>query len=80
MTYLAGLALGAIVSRAGRISNGMFSAAANAVSSLVTVRQLGASLLPPIDDLRSVSTTGAVVVADSAASEGLARVRFADSV
>ena len=30
----------------------MFAAAANAVSSLVTVRQPGASLLPHIDDLR----------------------------
>jgi len=39
-----GLALGAIVSRASRISDGMFAAAANAVSSLVTVRQPGASL------------------------------------
>ena len=55
-----GLALGAIVSRASRISDGMFVAAANAVSSLVTVRQPGASLLPQIDDLRSVSATVAV--------------------
>src|ERR1039458_9897868 len=52
-----GLALGAIVSRASRISAGMFAAAASAVSSLVTVRQPGASLLPHIDDLRSVSVT-----------------------
>ena len=33
----------------------MFAAAASAVSSLVAVRQPGASLLPHIDDLRSVS-------------------------
>ena len=50
-----GLGLGAIVSRASRISDGMFAAAAGAVSSLVTVRHPGASLLPHIDDLRSVS-------------------------
>lgn len=75
-----GLALGAIVSRADRISDGMFIAAANAVSSLVTVRQPGASLLPHIDDLRSVSATVAVAVAEAANSEGLARFRFKDIV
>jgi malate dehydrogenase (oxaloacetate-decarboxylating) len=75
-----GLALGAIVSRSRRISDGMFAAAANAVSSLVTVRQPGASLLPHIDDLRSVSVTVAVAVAERAAAEGLARVRLGDIV
>ena len=69
-----GLALGAIVSRASRISEGMFAAAASAVSSLVTVRQPGASLLPHIEDLRGVSATVAVAVAESAVAEGLARV------
>jgi malate dehydrogenase (oxaloacetate-decarboxylating) len=75
-----GLGLGAIVSRAGRISDGMFAAAAEAVSSLVAVRQAGASLLPHIDDLRSVSMTVAVAVAEAAAAEGLARVKFNDIV
>jgi malate dehydrogenase (oxaloacetate-decarboxylating) len=73
-----GLALGTIVSRAARISDGMFVAAASAVSSLVTVRQPGASLLPQIDDLRSVSITVAVAVAEAALREGLARVRLDD--
>ena len=75
-----GLVLGAIVSRASRISDGMFAAAANAVSSLVTVRQPGASLLPHIDDLRSVSATVAVAVAEAADAEGLAGVKLADIV
>lgn len=75
-----GLALGAIVSRASRISAGMFTAAANAVSSLVTVRQPGASLLPSIDDLRSVSVTVAVAVAETAEAEGLAGIEFDDIV
>jgi malate dehydrogenase (oxaloacetate-decarboxylating) len=75
-----GLGLGAIVSRAGRISDGMFAAAASAVSSLVAVRQPGASLLPHIDDLRSVSATVAVAVADAAVAEGLAGVKFRDVV
>jgi malate dehydrogenase (oxaloacetate-decarboxylating) len=75
-----GLGLGAIVSRTSRISDGMFAAAASAVSSLVTVRQPGASLLPHIDDLRSVSMTVAVAVAEAADAEGLAGVEFADIV
>ncbi len=73
-----GLGLGAIVARASRISEGMFVAAANAVSSLVTVHQTGASLLPQIDDLRIVSMTVASAVAEAADAEGLARVRLDD--
>ena len=73
-----GLCLGAIVSGARRISDGMFAAAANAVSSIVTVRQPGASLLPQLDDLRSVSATVAEAVAETAAAEGLARVELYD--
>src|SRR5512134_3039851 len=75
-----GLGLGAVVSRASRISDGMFAAAASAVSSLVAVRQPGASLLPHIDDLRSVSVTVAVAVAETAEAEGLSQVRFSDLV
>jgi malate dehydrogenase (oxaloacetate-decarboxylating) len=75
-----GVALGAIVSRASRISDGMLAAAASAVSSLVTVRQPGASLLPHIDDLRSVSATVAVAVAETADAEGLAGIKFGDIV
>jgi malate dehydrogenase (oxaloacetate-decarboxylating) len=75
-----GLGLGAIVSKASRISEGMFAAAVSAVSSLVTVRQPGASLLPHIDDLRSVSATVAVAVAEAAVEEGLAGVQLVDIV
>jgi malate dehydrogenase (oxaloacetate-decarboxylating) len=71
-----GLVLCAIVSRASRISAGMFAAAGSAVSSLVTARQPGASLLPHIDDLRGMSATVAVAVAESADAEGLSRVHF----
>jgi malate dehydrogenase (oxaloacetate-decarboxylating) len=73
-----GLGLGAIVSQASRVSDGMLLAAASAVSSLVTVRQPGASLLPQIDDLRSVSLTVAVAVAEAAVVEGLAGVKCKD--
>ena len=75
-----GLCLGAIVSRARRISDSMFAAAANAVSSLVAVRLPGASLLPHVDDLRSVSLTVAVAVAEAAVAEGLAGVKLDDIV
>jgi malate dehydrogenase (oxaloacetate-decarboxylating) len=75
-----GLCLGAIVARASRINGAMFAAAANAVSSLVTVRQPGASLLPHIDDLRSVSMTVAMAVAETAEAEGLAGVKIENIV
>jgi malate dehydrogenase (oxaloacetate-decarboxylating) len=75
-----GLCLGAVVSRARRISDNMFAAAANAVSSLVAVRLPGASLLPHVDDLRIVSLTVAVAVAEAAVEDGLAQVKFSDIV
>jgi malate dehydrogenase (oxaloacetate-decarboxylating) len=75
-----GLCLGAVVSKARGLSDGMFAAAASAVSSLVPVRQPGPSLLPHIEDLRSVSSTVAVAVARAAASEGLAGVKLKDTV
>jgi malate dehydrogenase (oxaloacetate-decarboxylating) len=75
-----GLGLGAIVSRARLISVGMLAAAANALSSLVAVRLPGASLLPHIDDLRSVTVTVAVAVAEAAVAEGLAAVELPDIV
>lgn len=73
-----GLALGTIVAQASRISDGMFSAASSAVSSLVSVRQPGSSLLPHVDDLRAVSITVAIAVVDAAAREGLARAKLGD--
>jgi len=75
-----GLCLGAIVARARTVSNGMLTAAANAVSSLVAVHQPGAPLLPRVDNLRDVSLTVAVAVAEAAAAEGLAGVELGDVV
>jgi malate dehydrogenase (oxaloacetate-decarboxylating) len=75
-----GVGLGAIVSQARCISIGMLVAAANALSSLVAVRLAGATLLPHIEDLRSVTVTVAVAVAEAAMQEGLAGVRLADIV
>ena len=75
-----GLGLGTIVSRARLVSVGMLAAAVNALSSLVAVRLPGASLLPYVDDLRSVTVTIAVAVAEAAVAEGLAAVKLADIV
>jgi len=75
-----GLGLGTIVSRARLVSVGMLAAAVNALSSLVAVRLPGASLLPYVDDLRSVTVTVAVAVAEAAVAEGLAEVKLADIV
>jgi len=75
-----GLGLGAIVSRSRLISIGMLAAAANALSSLVAVRLPGASLLPYVEDLRTVTVTVAVAVAEAAAAEGLAGVKLEDVV
>jgi malate dehydrogenase (oxaloacetate-decarboxylating) len=75
-----GVGLGAIVSRAERVSIGMLVAAANALSSLVAVRLAGATLLPHIEDLRAVTVTVAVAVAEAAVQERLARVALPDIV
>jgi malate dehydrogenase (oxaloacetate-decarboxylating) len=75
-----GLGLGTIVSRSRLITIGMLAAAANALSSLVAVRLPGASLLPHIDDLRNVSVTVAVAVAEAAIAQGLAGVELTDIV
>jgi malate dehydrogenase (oxaloacetate-decarboxylating) len=75
-----GVGLGSIVSRAKYVSIGMLVAAANALSSLVAVRMAVATLLPHIEDLRSVTVTVAVAVAEAAVQEGLAGVRLADIV
>jgi malate dehydrogenase (oxaloacetate-decarboxylating) len=75
-----GIGLGAIVSRAKSVSVGMLVAAANALSSLVAVRLAGATLLPHIENLRSVTVTVAVAVAEAAAHDGLAQVKLTDIV
>jgi malate dehydrogenase (oxaloacetate-decarboxylating) len=73
-----GLALGAIVARARRITPGMFAAAANAVCGMVSVRQPGAPLLPHVDDLRCVSSAVAIAVAEAAVIEGAAAAKLGD--
>jgi malate dehydrogenase (oxaloacetate-decarboxylating) len=75
-----GLGLGVTVARAGRISQGMIQACADAVAGLADAGVPGASLLPAVSDLRRVSATVAVAVAVTAAAEGLAKVELDNPV
>ncbi len=75
-----GVGLGTIVSRAKYVSVGMLAAAANALSSLVAVRLAGATLLPHIEDLRVVTVTVAIAVAEAAVQENLADGKLPDIV
>src|SRR5579859_985824 len=75
-----GLGLGTIVARASQVSDSMFTAAAKAVADQVNAKQPGASLLPHVDNLRTVSATVAVEVAKTAASEKLARVELTNVI
>jgi malate dehydrogenase (oxaloacetate-decarboxylating) len=67
-----GLGLGALLSRARRITDHMITAAAQAVAELTDTARPGASLLPPIDDLRATSARVALAVALAAAHDGVA--------
>ena len=67
-----GLGLGVIVSGATHVTDGMLLAAAEAVASQVDPQDLGASLLPPVDNLRASSATVAVAVAKQAVADGVA--------
>ncbi len=75
-----GLGLGVTVSRASRISDGMIAAAADAVARMSDARRPGAPLLPPMDDLRTVSASVALAVAAAAEHEGLAQVTLHDPI
>jgi malate dehydrogenase (oxaloacetate-decarboxylating) len=69
-----GLGLGVTVARAGRISDRMIAAAADAVARLSDATAPGSPLLPPVEDLRTVSAAVAIAVAVAAQDEGLAQV------
>jgi malate dehydrogenase (oxaloacetate-decarboxylating) len=75
-----GLGLGVTVARAARITDGMITAAAEAVAGLSDATTRGASLLAPVTDLRMVSAAVAIAVARAAEKEGLAQVPLDDPV
>ncbi len=75
-----GLGLGVAVVKATRISDRMIAAAADAVAKLSDAASPGASLLPSMTDLRTVSAAVAIAVATVAAEEGHARVELHDPI
>jgi len=58
----------------------MITAAAQAVASLSDATTRGASLLPPVTDLSTVSATVAIAVAHAAEQEGLAQTTLHNPV
>ena len=75
-----GLGLGVTVAKARRISDRMIAAAADAVARLSDAATPGAPLLPPMDDLRTVSAAVAIAVATTAQDEGLAQTALHDPI
>lgn len=75
-----GLGLGVIASGAKHVTDAMLLAAAEAVASQVNPQDLGASLLPPVDNLRASSATVAVAVAKQAVADGVATKQSANWV
>ncbi len=73
-----GLGLGVTVSRARRVSEGMLTAAADALAGLSDPTTPGTPVLPPVTSLREVSIAVAVAVARAAQAEGLAAVPLDD--
>ncbi|MEU9372063.1 NAD-dependent malic enzyme [Streptomyces avermitilis] len=67
-----GLGLGTIVSGASRVTDRMLLAAAQAVADQVDASAPGASLLPPVENLRKSSAITAAAVVEAALSEGVA--------
>lgn len=68
-----GLGLGVIVSRADRVTDGMLLAAASAVAKQVDASQLGAPILPPVENLRASSARVAEAVIREAVESGVAQ-------
>jgi malate dehydrogenase (oxaloacetate-decarboxylating) len=75
-----GLGLGVAVVRAQRVTDRMITAAAGAVAELTDATSPGAALLPPITDLRMVSSAVAIAVARAAEEEGTAEEPLSNPV
>src|SRR5580692_9712839 len=75
-----GLGLGTIVSSAGKVTDGMLHAAAEAVAGQVDVSEPGAALLPAVQNLRASSATSAIAVAKAADADGVASKKISNTV
>ena len=68
-----GLGLGILSSKARRVTDGMFMAAAKALASISPAKSYKSGrLLPPVNDLRSVAVAVAMAVARKAQADGVA--------
>ncbi len=68
-----GLGLGILLSKARRVSDGMFHAAAGTVADYISAEDLAhGTLLPPLDRIRDISARIAAAVVRLAVEEGLA--------
>ncbi|MGV9244596.1 NAD-dependent malic enzyme [Streptomyces sp. NPDC003710] len=74
-----GLGLGTIVSGASQVTAGMLLAAAQAVADQVDPSGPGASLLPPVDNLRESSAITATAVVKAALDDGVATSKPVDA-
>ncbi|MGX4688188.1 NAD-dependent malic enzyme [Streptomyces sp. JNUCC 63] len=74
-----GLGLGTIVSGASQVTAGMLLAAAKAVADQVDTTGPGASLLPPVKNLRESSAITATAVVEAALDDGVATRKTADA-
>lgn len=68
-----GIGLGAILSEASRVSDGLFLAAARSLADYTATRHPGGRVFPPLPELRSVSRQVAAQVIRTARDEGLGR-------
>ncbi|MFG2939082.1 NAD-dependent malic enzyme [Streptomyces sp. NPDC048282] len=75
-----GLGLGAIVSRATRVTDAMLAAAAHAVAARTDATSPGAPILPLTGRLRETSVAVAIAVAHAAAADGVARTAVDDTI
>ncbi|MDA7742157.1 NAD-dependent malic enzyme, partial [Francisellaceae bacterium] len=74
-----GLGLGAIASKASRLTDGMIRAACHALSELSPFRKgVSEMLLPPLTDARKLSHIVAVAVAEQAVKEGVSEMALDD--
>lgn len=76
-----GLGLGVVLSRATRVTDAMFHAAARVVAESVSDAALAeGTLLPPLETIREISVRIAGAVAQLAVKDGLARVPVPDDI
>ena len=65
-----GIGLGVRAVKATRVSEEMFMAAAHALAAAVDAKEIGDSLLPPLQEVRAVSRAIALAVATTAQEQG----------